>query len=78
MNNPGHNPRGDTTPVQGETQERSPRMPHERDESAQSQDNKEPSQDRIGELAHDDATSNRQDTDKGPALDRTYEREFRK
>ena len=72
------NKQGNTTPAQGETQERTPRMPHERDESAQSQENKEPSQDRIGELAHDDAVSNRTDTDKGPALDQTYEREFRK
>jgi hypothetical protein len=70
--------RGNTTPAQGETQERTPRAPHERDESAQSQDNKEPSQDRIGGLAHDDAASGRTDTDKGPVTDQTYQREFRK
>ena len=68
------NNRGDTTPVQGETQQRSPREPHERDESAGSQARGEPSQERVGAVAHEDAESNRVDTSKAPELERTYDK----
>jgi hypothetical protein len=66
--------RGNTVPVQGETQERVPRMPHERDESADSQGTSEPSSQRIGRIAHDDIERGVVDTDKGPVLDQTYDK----
>ena len=67
-------PQGDTLPAQGETQEKVPRMPHERDESAGSQARVEPSAQRVGEIAHGDLEQGRVDTDKGPALDATYDK----
>lgn len=67
--------RGNTVTAQGETQEPRPRMPHEQDESADSQAAGEPTARRIGGLAHDDVAEGRVDTDKGPVLDATYERQ---
>jgi hypothetical protein len=67
-------PRGNTTPQQGEQQERAPRTPHERDESADSQRPEEPSQDRMARAAREDVERGQVDTDKGPVLDETYER----
>ena len=64
---------GNTRPAQGPAQQPVPRMPHERDESADSQPPGEPSTQRMGALAHDDMERGLVDTDKGPALDRTYE-----
>jgi hypothetical protein len=64
----------DTVPVQGETQQRAPRMPHERDESTDSQAAGEPSGQRIGQVAHDDMESGKVDTDRGPVLDRVYDK----
>jgi hypothetical protein len=66
--------RGQTTPVQGETQQGVPRAPHERDESADSQQAGEPSGRRMGQAAHDDMARGLVDTDKGPALDRAYDK----
>jgi hypothetical protein len=66
--------RGETIPVQGETQQRVPRMPHERDESAGSQAPAEPSARRVGQVAHDDLERGLVDTDKGPVLDKTYDK----
>jgi hypothetical protein len=68
------NDRGQTTPQQGEKQERSPRQPHERDESAASQSRDEPSQEHVGAVAHDDAESNRSDTSKAPEMERAYDK----
>jgi hypothetical protein len=65
---------GNTVPAQGETQEKVPRMPHERDESADSQAPQEPSGKRMGQQAHDDMERGLVDTDKGPALDATYDK----
>ena len=70
----GASRRGDTVPVQGETQERVPRMPHERDESADSQAPSDPSAERVGRAAHEDIERGLVDTDKGPVLDETYEK----
>jgi hypothetical protein len=67
-------PQGNTLPVQGDTQQRSPRMPHERDESADSQGSSEPSARAVGEQAHEDVERGLVDTDKGPVLDQTYDR----
>ncbi len=65
---------GNTTMVQGETQHRVPRMPHERDESADGQARMEPSNRRVGERAHADAERGVDDTTKGAELDATYEK----
>ena len=74
--NPGSGPapEGNTTPVQGETQQRAPRAPHERDESADSQAASEPSGRRIGQAALEDVERGVVDTDKGPVLDQTYDK----
>ena len=64
---------GQTLPAQGPKQEPVPRMPHERDESADSQGADEPSAQRMGDLAHDDIERGLVDTDKGPVLHETYE-----
>lgn len=61
-----------TVPTQGETNERTPREPHERDESGDSQARAEPSQERVGEVARRDVERGLVDTDKGPALDEAY------
>jgi hypothetical protein len=65
---------GDTRPVQGDTQQRVPRMPHERDESADSQAASEPSQSRLAQAAREDVERGVVDTDKGPVLDQTYDK----
>jgi hypothetical protein len=65
---------GNTVPVQGETQQRSPRMPHEHDESADSQAAGEASGKRIGERAREDLEQGQVDTDKRPALDAAYDK----
>lgn len=65
---------GDTLPAQGETQEPSPRMPHERDESADSQPQAEPSAQRLGKIAQADIESGQVDTDRGPALHEAYQK----
>jgi hypothetical protein len=51
-----------------------PRLPHERDESADSQRGTEPSAQQLGEASQADAQRGSVDTDKGPVLDRTYQR----
>ena len=60
--------RGNTAREQGETQQRVPRQPDERDESADQQGQAEPSQQRMGELGRRDLESGKVDTDKGPVL----------
>ena len=71
---PGDATHGNTVPAQGERQEPVPRMPHERDESAGSQARAEPSNQRLGQVAHDDLERGLVDTDKGPALDQAYDK----
>jgi len=67
---------GNTVPAQGETEaaRRVPRLPHERDESADSQPAAEASGRRMGKKAHDDLAQGRVDTDKGPVMDAAYEK----
>jgi hypothetical protein len=65
---------GDTVPLQGDTQDRAPRMPHERDESADSQVASEPSQPRMARAGQEDIERGLVDTDKGPVFDETYEK----
>jgi len=68
-------PQGNTVTAQGETQQPRPRMPHEHDESADSQAAEEPTARRMGAIAHDDVVEGQVDTDKGPVLDAAYERQ---
>ena len=49
-------------------------MPHERDESADSQGQQEPSAQRLGDQARKDLERGLVDTDRGPALDAIYDR----
>jgi hypothetical protein len=65
---------GNTVLVQGDTQGRVPRMPHERDESADSQVASEPSAQRMARAAQEDIERGVVDTDKGPVMDETYEK----
>jgi hypothetical protein len=66
--------RGDTRTVQGETQQPVPRTPNERDESAGSQADANPSAQSMGRIAHDSVADGQVDTDKGPVLDATYDK----
>ncbi|MBA3588432.1 hypothetical protein [Methylibium sp.] len=59
-------------------QEAEPRLPHERDESSDSQDTHgpaaaAPSSEELGEKAFDDLESGRQDTGRLPVTDKVYE-----
>ena len=54
------------------TQHRVPRLPHERDESADSQDLQEPEQQEMMQRAKDDLDRGLVDTDRGPVLDEVY------
>jgi hypothetical protein len=66
---------GNTVMSQGENQAPKARMPHERDESADSQAADASSTRHIGQIAHDDVMEGQPDTEKGPALDAAYERQ---
>jgi hypothetical protein len=70
----GKDPQGTTRPAQGPVQQPQPRMQYERDQSSDSQAADEPSQRRIGEIAHDDVERGVQDTSKGEALDEAYQK----
>jgi hypothetical protein len=48
---------------------REPRLPHDRDESADSQVKATPGTQSIGQRAHDDVEAGRVDTDRGPVLE---------
>jgi hypothetical protein len=78
MNNEDKKPvsRGTTAREQGETQQRTPRQPDERDESADSQARAEPSQQRMGDIARKDIESGKVDTDKGPVLRDLHEKKI--
>ena len=60
--------------MQGEKQDRVPRMPHERDESADSQAPSEPSAPGMAQVAREDIERGVVDSDKGPVLDQTYDK----
>ena len=68
--------KSDTTAQQGPKQERSPREPHERDESADSQAQGAPSQQDKGEMAREDLERGLTDTDKGPVLREIHEKKI--
>lgn len=65
---------GNTVTAQGGNQAPKPRMPHERDESSDSQTAETPSARRMGQIAHDDVVEGHEDTSKAPELDATYQR----
>jgi hypothetical protein len=69
------NPHGETIPQQGETQRRVPRAPHEHDESADGQAGGEPSGERMANAGREDVERGAVDTDKGPAMEETYEKQ---
>lgn len=66
---------GQTKPQQGETEAPSsaPRLPHERDESSDSHDDGLPRPEMR--KAHDDVVKGRVDTDRGPPMHDTYQRQ---
>jgi hypothetical protein len=68
--------RGNTAPQQGETNERTPRAPHERDESADNQRKDEPSQGRMADIGRKDIEEGQVDTDKGPVLRDLHEKKI--
>jgi hypothetical protein len=51
-----------------------PRLPHERDESADSQQASPPQPTDLGRKAFDDVQAGRVDTDRGPVLEQLFER----
>ncbi|AKJ30534.1 hypothetical protein [Caldimonas brevitalea] len=63
---------GDTTANQAH--HRQPRLPHERDESADSQDEQQPEQRDMMQQAHNDLERGLVDTDRGPVTDKVYRR----
>ncbi|MDQ7957767.1 MAG: hypothetical protein RET84_17790 [Pseudomonadota bacterium] len=54
--------------------ESAPRLPHERDQSADSQATKDGQPPEVGRRAHDDVERGSVDTDRGPVTERTYEK----
>jgi hypothetical protein len=66
--------RGSTVTAQEEDQTPKARVPHERDESADSQAADNPQARRMGEIAHDDVVAGQQDTSKAQETDATYHR----
>lgn len=65
---------GKTTTAQGEVQQPVPQAPYERDESVGPQGAREPSVQRVGELAHADTQRSVPDTSRGAEMDATYHR----
>jgi hypothetical protein len=65
---------GNTVTAQGENQTPKARMPHERDESADSQAPDNSATRRMGGIAHDAVVDGQQDTSKAQELDATYHR----
>jgi hypothetical protein len=57
-----------------------PRLPHERDESADSQTGDDPNAPgrEVGDQAFKDLRAGRVDTDRGPVMDRLYRRNLRR
>ena len=58
--------------------ESSPRLPHERDQSSDSQQAREGSQPEMGRKAHDDVERGLVDTDRGPPSDRVYNEKLKR
>jgi len=58
--------------------ESSPRLPHERDQSSDSQQTQEGRPPDVGRKAHDDVERGLVDTDRGPPSDRVYNEKLRR
>ncbi len=71
---PGRQRSGRTDSAQDETQRPTPQQPFERDESVSDAGERPPATRRMGQLAHDDATSGRADTSRSEETDATYHR----
>lgn len=54
--------------------ESAPRLPHEHDQSADSQVDRAPAHQERADKAHDDVERGAVDTDKGPVLDQVYDK----
>lgn len=52
--------------------ESAPRLPHERDQSSDSQETQDGQPPEVGRRAHDDVERGVVDTDRGPVTDRVY------
>lgn len=52
--------------------ESAPRLPHERDQSSDSQQTQDGKPTKVGRQAHDDVERGVVDTDRGPEADRVY------
>ena len=64
------------TVARGRTAE--PRLPHERDESADSQRKGDTQSDDVGRKAYDDIQAGRVDTDRGPVLEELFRTKLRR
>ena len=69
--------KGPKDPGGGKTQveqggESAPRLPHEHDQSSDSQKSADGAPPRVGRQAHEDLERGLVDTDKGPVTDRVY------
>lgn len=60
------------------TQHRVPPLPHERDESADSQELQKPDQREVMQQARDDIEHGLEDTDRGPVLDKVYREQLKR
>lgn len=63
-------PNGETTASRGQARE--PSLPHEQDESSDSQASATPAQQEVGRKAFGNATDGTTDTDRGPLMDKMY------
>jgi len=67
---------GNTIPQQGG--ESKPRLPHERDESSDSQEGQGGEPPEVGKRAHEDVERGVVDTDRGPVTDRVYREQVKR
>lgn len=67
--------RGETLPVKGD--EREPKLPHERDESADGQASEQPSQAEVGQQAYKDIDRGLVDTGRAPVTNRVYKEDLK-
>ena len=58
--------------------ESKPRLPHERDESSDSQETQGGEPPEVGKKAHDDVERGVVDTDRGPVADRVYREKLKR
>lgn len=72
---PTPTPTDDTHASRGTGADHEPRLPHEQDQSADSQSDQAPANAPLGEQAHEDLDRGLVDTDRGPVTDRAYRRQ---